>query len=74
MPGVFLVSELPGSCSPSKKSLDPACDTVDGRNPAPVDMENLPVFIGLYLSRWCRISSINSTIIDMFLGPHGGFM
>ena len=27
------------------------------------------------VSRWCRISSINSTIIEMFLSPsHGGFM
>ena len=25
--------------------------TVDGRNPAPVDMENLPLFTGFYLSQ-----------------------
>jgi len=23
-------------------------DTVDGRNPAPVDMENIPLFTGFY--------------------------
>ena len=27
------------------------CDTVDGRNPAPVDMENLPLFTGFYLAQ-----------------------
>ena len=26
-------------------------DTVDGRNPAPVDMENIPLFTGLYTSQ-----------------------
>ena len=25
--------------------------TVDGRNPAPVDMENIPLFIGFYTSQ-----------------------
>ena len=25
-------------------------DTVDGRNPAPVDMENIPIFTGFYTS------------------------
>ena len=35
-------------------------DTVDGRNPAPVDMVNFPVFAGFIHPRWCRISSINS--------------
>ena len=38
--------------------------TVDGRNPAPVDMvNNIPLFkgfSGLHV-KWCRISSINST-------------
>ena len=34
-------------------------DAVDGRNPAPVDMDNPPVFIDA--ERWCRISSINSS-------------
>ena len=35
--------------------------TVDGRNPAPVDMVNIPVFSRFYIyARWCRISSINS--------------
>ena len=27
------------------------CNTVDGRNPAPVDMENLPLFTGFYTSQ-----------------------
>ena len=31
--------------------MDGMSDTVDGRNPAPVDMENLPLFTGLYLSQ-----------------------
>ena len=35
--------------------------TVDGRNPAPVDMVNIPVFSRFYIyARCCRISSINS--------------
>ena len=37
--------------------------TVDGRNPAPVNVVNVPVFIGsegFIHFRWCRISSINS--------------
>ena len=37
--------------------MDP---TVDGQNPAPVDMANLPFFTGFHTSQWCRISSINS--------------
>ena len=35
--------------------------TVDGRNSAPVDMENLQSFAGFHTSGWCTISSINST-------------
>ena len=27
------------------------CDTVDGRNPAPVDMINIPLFIGFHTSQ-----------------------
>ena len=35
--------------------------TVDGRNPAPVDMENIPLFIGFYTSQVVsQISAINS--------------
>jgi len=37
-------------------------NTVDGRNPAPVDMVNTPLFSGFYTSQWCRISSINSMV------------
>ena len=37
--------------------------TVDGRNPAPVDMENLPSFTGFHVSQVVsQISSINSRI------------
>ena len=35
-------------------------NTVDGRNPAPVDMVNIPLFTWFLHPRWCRISSINS--------------
>ena len=35
----------------SEETLIFADDTVDGRNPAPVDMENLPWFIGFYTSQ-----------------------
>ena len=36
-------------------------DTVDGRNPAPVDMENIPLFtVIVFFLNWCRISSIKS--------------
>ena len=38
------------------------CDTVDGRNPAPVDMVNI-LIPGFMHPRWCRISSINSIIL-----------
>ena len=42
-------------CEPEKKH------TVDGRNPAPVDMENIQFFIGFYTSQVVsRISSTNS--------------
>jgi len=39
--------------------------TVDGRNPAPVDVVDIPVFIGFYTSkRWLfGISSINSLAV-----------
>ena len=36
-------------------------DTVDGRNPAPADMVNIPLCTGFYNPRWCRISSMNSS-------------
>ena len=42
--------------------------TVDGRNPAPVDMVNILIYHHLLLGfihvRWCRISSINSVSAD----------
>ena len=41
--------------------------TVDGRNPAPVDMENSPLFTGFH-PRWCRMSSINSMVAWFFHG------
>ena len=34
-----------------KKNSGTSHHTVDGRNPAPVDMENLPLFTGFYLSQ-----------------------
>ena len=43
----------------------PLHTTVDGRNPAPVDVVDIPVFIGFYTSkRWLfGISSINSLAV-----------
>ena len=36
-------------------------DTVDGRNAAPVDMVDIPLFAWFFVHpRWCRICSINS--------------
>ena len=36
-------------------------DTVDGRNPAPVEVGNLFHYLQDYVHpRWCRVSSINS--------------
>ena len=39
------------------------CNTVDGRNPSPVDMASkYPIAYRAFMHpRWCRISSINST-------------
>jgi len=34
-------------------------DTLDGRNPAPVDKYFIPLFTSVH-PRWCRISSINN--------------
>ena len=34
--------------------------TVDGTNPATVDIEFMPLFTSFLYPRWCRISSINS--------------
>ena len=49
----------PKSFGFKEKSQSPD-DTVDGRNPAPVDMVNIPLFIGSYTSQVVsRISSIN---------------
>ena len=43
-------------------------DTVDGQNPAPVEVGSLPHYLpGFNHPRWCRISSINSiTSSDFF--------
>jgi hypothetical protein len=46
----------------------PYRETVDGRNPAPVDRWLIPLFIGLQPSFWwCRISSIHR-MIPILLG------
>ena len=53
----------PGKCRPCGLRLPRGGDdTVDGRNPAPVDMVNIPLFTGLYIHpKWLfGISSINS--------------
>ena len=42
-------------------------NTVDGRNPAPVDMEKIPFSLGFIDNKWCRISSINS--ITLWYSP-----
>ena len=43
--------------------------TVDGRNPAPVGMVNIPLFTGFYTSRWLfGISSINSITWKLMVG------
>ena len=47
------------------------CHTVDGRNPAPVDMENLPLFTGFYLSQVVSRISEPSTIVRRFPGIDG---
>ena len=46
------------------------CDTVDGQNPAPVDMINIPLFTGFYTSQVVRISSINSILALSLEHPH----
>ena len=43
--------------------------TVDGQNPAPVDMVHIPLFI-----RWCRISSINNMFFGSCFTFRGGFI
>ena len=51
-------------------------DTVDGRNPAPVDLVNgsLSHYLkGFIHPRWCRISSYFFHQPDMFLFKWGGF-
>ena len=43
--------------------------TVDGRNPAPVDMVNIPFTTFIHV-RWCRISAINSTeLLSIMFNP-----
>jgi len=51
-----------------KKHINPI-PTADGQNPAPVDVVDIPVFMGFIHRRWCRIFSINSmfTVVVFFL-------
>ena len=43
--------------------------TVDGRNPAPVDMVNISLFAGLHTCQVVsRISSINRIIVGIMVG------
>ena len=66
MKPVFLPNDC--LCQPKQVAKESTCihdnDTVEGRNPAPVDMADIPVFTGfmgfVYLN-WCRISCINRT-------------
>jgi len=64
-----LASLIFGSLSYDIRTL---FDTVDGRNPAPVDMVNIPLLAGFY-TKWCRISSINGNVLKsyscLFVGP-----
>ena len=67
-------NELPGALESSKFTVssdnlhccgqNPVVDTVDGRNPALIDMVNIPLFTGYYTNpRWLfGISSINSMV------------
>ena len=62
--GIFILrfTQVTGFLSLALESHIPIIlpHTVDGTNPAPVDMVNIPSFIGFLTFRWCRISSINS--------------
>ena len=40
--------------------------TVDGRNPAPVDIENIPYFIGFIYNRW--LAGFLPTVINTYIG------
>ena len=40
--------------------------TVDGRNPAPVDIENMPYFIGFIYNRW--LAGFLPTVINTYIG------
>ncbi len=58
------------SCFPATATVFPVTahdvdvDTVDGRNPAPVDMVNIPLFTGIFTSQVVsQISSFNSMYI-----------
>ena len=46
------------------------CDTVDGRNPAPFDMVNIPLFTGLYICHQQYYSRITGAIDDMSIFRH----
>ena len=60
---------IPFNMPREKIRIGNTCDSVNGRNPTLVDMENLPFFIGFH-NRWCRISSINSNLpwFQSFIG------
>ena len=53
--------KIGGSIGSCRKTARKAVDTVDGRNPAPVDRLFVPLFTGFIHPRWCRISAINSS-------------
>ena len=56
----------------SKPLLNTSRDTVDGRNPAPVDMVNIPFVTWFYTSQVVsRISSINGRSIGFLLKTPG---
>ena len=53
-------------------SLKMTGPTVDGRNPAPVEVGSLSTYLqGFIHPRWCRISSINrtNTVFNLSCGP-----
>ena len=73
--GKYVFWKLVPSKQTKSKNLLAFFTTVDGRNPAPVDMVNIPLFTRFYIcqvARWCRISSINSIILFSHC-PTGGF-
>ena len=56
-----------------RKILPSYIHTVDGRKPAPVDMVNIPLFIGFLHPRWCRIF-FHQTVAILYNPPrNSGF-